>query len=76
MWDIAGALKEGFALAREVLHRVTGGRTREQDRLESELTDALEQKRRALAQGFVDTANHWDSLARRLRDEIAAKYPE
>lgn len=75
MWDVFGAIKEVVGAARDVMHRVWGGRTREQDRLERELVDALEIKRHALAEGFTDTANHWDAVARRLRDEIRAKYP-
>lgn len=75
VWDIFGSIAAVAKLASETLYRFWGGRTREQDRLESELDDALEQKRQALAQGLIDQANHWDAEAGRIRREIAAKYP-
>ena len=74
MWDIFAALTAVAKTAQTVLYRLWGTRTREQDRLERALDDALESKRHALALGLVDLANQYDAVARRVRNEIAAKF--
>jgi len=75
MWDIFGAIKGVAGAASQLMTRLWGTRTREQDRLEAAYAEELVQKRLALQRHDLVAANEHDAAAKRLRDEIGAKFP-